>query len=129
MTASAYAQPPAAIRAVLDSQVVAWNRGDLPGFMQGYWRSDSLLFIGRRITYGYEATLANYQRGYPDKAAMGTLRFELQDIRVLDADDAFVAGRFILSYPHKPDASGWFTLTLRRFPQGWRVTTDHSSSE
>ncbi|WP_253810340.1 Cif family virulence factor [Hydrotalea flava] len=35
----------AAIRNILQQQVVAWNNGNLDAFMQGYWKNDSLQFI------------------------------------------------------------------------------------
>ena len=66
-----------AIKEVLAQQVNAWNQGDLNTFMQGYWKSDSLLFIGSKISSGWDSTLVRYQRSYPDRAAMGTLRFEI----------------------------------------------------
>ena len=67
-----------AIRAVLSTQQNAWNNGNLEAFMDGYWRSDSLSFIGKRgINYGWQKTLDNYKKSYPDKAAMGTLHFDI----------------------------------------------------
>ena len=67
-----------AILEIMASQEMSWNKGDLEGFMNGYWLSDSLRFIGKSgITYGWQPTLANYQRSYPDKAAMGKLKFTI----------------------------------------------------
>src|SRR5690348_407638 len=63
-----------AIRQILEQQTEAWNNGDIEGFMQTYWKSDSLLFIGKNgVRRGWKETLENYKKGYPDKAAMGRL--------------------------------------------------------
>ncbi|MFN7686216.1 MAG: hypothetical protein ACK5OP_00650, partial [Sphingobacteriales bacterium] len=57
---------------ILDNQNKAWNRGDLDGFMKGYWENDSLMYIGKSgVTYGYANTLASYKRNYGDTARMG----------------------------------------------------------
>ena len=125
------AADPAAIRAVLDAQVAAWNRGDVPGFMDGYWRSDSLRFAsGGTVQYGWQTTLDRYRRGYPDRAAMGRLTFSDLRIAPLSADAATVFGRWGLERDTLlPPASGLFTLVFRRTPQGWRIVHDHTSSD
>ena len=117
-----------AIRKVMDDQTAAWNRGDIEGFMQGYWRSANLKFVsGDRVTRGWQQTLDNYKRSYPDKAAMGTLTFSDLEITVLSKDAAFVVGSWSLARendrPH-----GKFTLLFRKVKEGWRITADHSSS-
>src|SRR6185312_15067210 len=87
------AQDRQAIIKVMDNQRQAWNRGDLEGFMQGYWQSDSLMFVGKTApTYGWQNTLNNYKRGYPNKAAMGILTFDILKVNVLDSQNAFVFG-------------------------------------
>ena len=69
---SAQSKDETAIRQILDTQTKAWNKGDLDGFMKGYWENDSLMFIGKSgVTYGWKNTLENYKKGYPDTAAMG----------------------------------------------------------
>src|ERR1043166_939083 len=76
-----------AIRELLTAQTAAWNRGDLEGFMQTYWKSDSLTFIGKSgVTYGWQATLNNYKRGYPDTVAMGKLSFDIIKIKSLSPE-------------------------------------------
>lgn len=121
----------AAVRAVLDAQVAAWNAGDLEGFMAGYARTDTLRFAsGGSVRYGWQATLDGYRRGYPDRAAMGTLAFENLDIRVLSPRHALAFGGWRLRYPDQPDAAGLFTLLLERAGADapWRVVHDHTSS-
>jgi uncharacterized protein (TIGR02246 family) len=118
----------AEIRAVLEAQTAAWNRGDIDGFMQGYDQSDSLRFAsGGTITRGWQAALERYKKHYPDRAAMGTLTFTLIEIKVLSPDAAVVFGQWELAraqdHPH-----GLFTLTLQRETEGWRIVADHTSS-
>lgn len=120
----------AQVEAVLHAQQAAWNRGDLAGFMDGYWHSDSLRFAsGGTVRHGWQTTLDGYTRGYPDRNAMGTLAFDSLDVRLLGPDDAYVFGRWALARDTAfAPASGLFTLILRRTPQGWRVVHDHTSS-
>lgn len=120
--------PENAIRKVMDEQAAAWNRADIEGFMQGYWRSPELKFVsGDRVTRGWQQTLDNYKRSYPDRAAMGTLTFSDLEITVLSKDAAFVVGSWSLAR-EKDRPHGKFTLLFRKFKEGWRITADHSSS-
>lgn len=119
----------AAVSAVLYGQRDAWNRGHLEEYMAGYWRDERLRFAaGNNITYGWQATLDRYQKNYPNQQAMGTLAFDLQDIRVLSPQDAVVFGKWQLTReaPHQP-AGGLFTLILEKKPEGWKVVADHTS--
>lgn len=87
------AQDRQAIIKVMNTQREAWNRGDIAAFMQGYWKSDSLMFVGKTApTYGWQNTLNNYKRGYPTKEAMGVLTFDILKVEVLDPKNAFVFG-------------------------------------
>ena len=116
------------IREVLSKQVSAWNSGNLDQFMEGYWVSDSLRFIGKSgITYGWQATLNNYRKGYPDKASMGTLAFEILHIEALGKNAAFVIGKWQLKRPEKGDIGGHFSLLWRKTKGKWVIYADHSS--
>jgi ketosteroid isomerase-like protein len=121
-----------AIRAVLTAQAEAWNRGDVEGYMQGHWKSDQLLFVGASgVVRGWQATLERYRTRYPGREAMGTLAFSDLEITSLASDAALVLGRWQLERTRdgKPDRPGGvFTLTLRKFPDGWRIIADHTSS-
>lgn len=121
----------AAINRLLTDQVKAWNAGDIPGFMEGYWASDSLRFAsGGSVQQGYQTTMDRYHRAYPDRQTMGTLAFTLEDVRILSPEWATVFGRFHLARdPAIGDARGLFTLMFRKFPEGWRIVSDHTSSE
>jgi len=126
---SAYSQngsPENAIRKVMDDQAAAWNRGDLEGFMQGYWNSPKLVFVGSEVTRGWQPTLDRYKRSYSTREKMGTLTFSDLEITVLSKDAAVVLGSWSLARatdnPH-----GKFTLTFRKFKEGWRIIMDHTS--
>ena len=89
----------AAVRVVLDKQVEAWNRGDLEGFMAGYWNSPDLVFqSGATLTRGWQATLERYRHRYQAEGKeMGRLRFQDLDVQLLSVDAAFVRGRWHLT--------------------------------
>lgn len=118
----------AAIQKIMDDQTAAWNRGDLDAFMTiGYWKSDKLKFVsGDRITYGWQSTLDNYKKTYSSAALMGKLTFSGLEIKVLSKDAAFVIGSWSLARD-KDNPKGKFTLLFRKFKEGWRIVTDHSS--
>lgn len=124
----AFAQDDAtAIRNLLATQTATWNRGDLEGFMQTYWKSDSLLFVGKSgATRGWQQTLDNYKKGYPNKDAMGQLAFEILEVRPLSADHYFVVGKWMLTRK-AGDLSGHYTLLLRKIAGSWKIIADHSS--
>jgi ketosteroid isomerase-like protein len=115
------------IRNVLALQDEAWNKGDIEAFMQGYWKNDSLMFIGKSgITYGWQKTMDNYKKGYPDTAAMGKLRFELVQFKKLSAENYFVVGKWFLTRSIG-NVMGSFTLLLRKIKSKWVIIADHSS--
>ena len=115
------------IRKLLHKQTLAWNNGDLEGFMQGYWKSDSLCFIGKSgVTYGWSNTLANYKKGYPDTAAMGKLQFTILHVQQLSKQYAQVIGKWHLTRSIG-NVQGHFTLLLRRLNGQWVIVSDHSS--
>lgn len=117
----------AAILAVMDGQEAAWNKGDLEGFMEGYWQSDSLRFIGKSgITYGWQPTLDNYRKGYPDRAAMGQLRFTILRVEGMGKGWAHVTGRWELQR-EQDMPNGYFTLVWRKLSGKWVIVADHSS--
>jgi hypothetical protein len=116
-----------AIRQTLHKQTLAWNEGNLEKFMAGYWQSDSLKFIGKSgITYGWQPTLNNYKKGYPDKKAMGILNFDIISIEITSKKTAFVIGRWKL-VRENGDIGGYFTLFWRKIANKWVIVADHSS--
>ena len=124
---SAFAQDTRAILAILEDQVVSWNRGDLNSYMDHYWRSDSLVFVSSAgLKYGWQNTLDNYKKSYPDKAAMGTLKFNILRINAINTTNAFVMGRWEIK--HDGDSPyGYFTLWVREIDGDWKIVADHTS--
>jgi beta-aspartyl-peptidase (threonine type) len=118
------------VRAVLDAQVEAWNRGDLEGFMAGYWRSPELVFCsGATVTKGWDATLERYQRRYQaDGREMGRLGFDAVEVLPLGADAAAARGAWRLRMRDGKEPHGLFTLLLRRVDGAWRIVHDHTSA-
>jgi hypothetical protein len=115
------------IRNMLDTQTQAWNRGDLEGFMKGYWQSDSLMFIGKSgVTNGWQKTLDNYKKGYPDTATMGKLSFEYVSIKRLSFQYFYVIGKWYLKRSIG-DVSGHYTLLIKKIKGQWVIIADHSS--
>jgi uncharacterized protein (TIGR02246 family) len=124
---SAQSKDETAIRQLLDEQTRAWNRGDLEGFMKGYWESDSLMFIGKSgVTYGWSNTLNNYKKGYPDTAAMGKLSFNIIQVKKLSKQYYHVTGKWYLRRSIG-DLSGHYTLLLQKINGQWVIIADHSS--
>ncbi len=116
-----------AVKNLLEQQAEDWNRGDLEAFMKGYWKDENLVFIGSRgPSYGWERTMANYKKGYPDKAAMGNLRFELDQIRQQSKNLVSVVGKFILTRKEEI-LDGYFLLLVKRIKGEWKVIADHTS--
>ena len=115
------------IISILKTQDESWNKGDIDGFMQTYWQSDSLMFIGKSgVTYGWKNTLNNYKKGYPDTTAMGKLDFTLIDIKKLSRKYYHVVGKWHLTRSIG-NLQGHFTLLLRKMKGKWLIIADHSS--
>lgn len=116
-----------AIRRVMAEQESAWNRADLEAFMDGYWKSDSLTFIGSRgITNGWQATLDSYKKGYPNAEAMGKLTFTILTLEILSPESAYVIGKWHLART-KGELGGHFTLLWKKIGGKWVIVADHSS--
>jgi len=117
------------IHNVLDLQASAWNRGDIVGYMEGYWKSDSLIFTsGGVVNRGWQETFEKYSAKYDTKEKMGTLNFSNIEVTLLSSRSAWVLGKWELvrtsDRPH-----GVFTLVLRKFTDGWKIVHDHTSAE
>ena len=120
----------AAVRAVLDRQVVDWNKGDLDAFLGGYWNSPKVVFqsSGQRFD-GWEAMRDRYRRRYQAEGrAMGRLVFSGLDIEPLGPEAALARGRWQLTMPDGSTPGGLFTVIFRRLPEGWKIVNDHTSA-
>lgn len=128
------------IKKVMEAQENAWNNGSLEGFMEGYWKSDKLKFIGKNgVTYGWQNTYDNYKKGYPDKKTMGKLKFEIVSIESLGEKNFhaiganplkdktyMVVGSWETSQTTKA-AKGYFTLIFKKINNSWVIVADHTS--
>ena len=116
----------AGIRLVMEAQEIAWNNHDLEGFMQGYWKSDSLKFYGSNgLTKGWNQTLANYKKGYPTKAESGTLKFVINDISKIEGDNYWVMGEYHLKRD-VGNANGPFLIIFKKINGDWKIVADMS---
>jgi ketosteroid isomerase-like protein len=129
------AEDEAAIRAAMKAQAEAWNRADIPAFMQEYEDSPDTTFIGLTLRKGYQPILKRYQENYTTREQMGVLTFNDLDVRLLPdgcgkAEIALVTGKFHLERAAKGEAKkddGIFSLVWRKGPQGWKIVLDHTS--
>lgn len=116
-----------AIKNVMEQQTQSWNKGDIEGFMKGYWESDNLRFLGRQgLTYGWQTTLDNYKKAYPNTTAMGKLRFDHISFEPLGNDKIFVVGKWAL-YREKDTLSGYYSLIWKNIDGKWKVIFDHTN--
>ena len=116
-----------AVVQLLEQQAADWNRGDIEAFMEGYLKSEELVFIGSRgPTYGWDQTLENYKKEYPDKKAMGSLRFELHRVTQQSNKVVSVVGKFILDRENET-LDGHFLLLVKKVKGRWYVAADHTS--
>jgi hypothetical protein len=124
--------PEKSIQAVLEAQRVAWNRGDIAGFMAGYWNSPDFIYIGnKQVTRGWQAMLDRYRQAFqaPNESQMGTLELLETQISPLDKQAALVWGTYRVITSDGKKRGGLYTLVMRKFPEGWRTVYDRTSSE
>src|ERR1700675_1490471 len=130
---NAWSSPASAeeIRQVIVQQQDAWNRGDLEGFMSGYWNSPDLTFFsGAHESKGWQAAIDRYKKNYQAPGhEMGKLEFSNLGIEMLAADAAFVRREFHLTMSDGKAPHGLFTLIFRKFPEGWKIVHNHSAGE
>jgi uncharacterized protein (TIGR02246 family) len=118
-----------AIRAVLDKQVVDWNRGDLEAFATGYKNSPDILFMGSKISRGYAQMVDTYRKNYSTKEKMGTLSFANLEVQALDEHFATVTGNFHLERTASGggNSDGYFLLVVEKTPDGWKIVRDSTT--
>jgi len=118
----------AAVLQTLDNQILAWNSGDIDGFMQDYLKSDALRFAsGGDVQTGWDTTRARYERRYPNASAMGQLEFSDREVQILSPQDALVFGRWTLIRDNDRP-TGLFTLHMKKQNTRWIIISDHTSS-
>ena len=129
-------QDEAAIHTVIDAQVVAWNKGDVPAFMASYEDSPETTFVGSAsVQKGFAKILERYKKNYTTREQMGTLTFHDLDIRLLPTSSgvteyAVVTGHFHLERTTHGAAAkddGIFSLVWHKGPDGWKILLDHTA--
>ncbi len=116
------------LKNVLQTQADSWNQGDIPAFMEAYWRSEQLTFSsGGKTTRGWDATRDRYLKNYPDKKTMGVLKFSELEVQLLDDSAALMLGRWHLT--RDQPVGGNFSLVWQKIAGKWVIVHDHSSSE
>ncbi len=114
------------ILSIMKIQEKAWSNNDIDGFMDGYWKNDSLKFYGSNgLTYGWENTLANYKKRYPTKDHSGTLNFKINDISKIDDNSYYVMGEYYLTR-NVGDANGIFMIIFKKINGEWKIIADTS---
>ncbi len=127
IVATAQTKDEQTIRRMLAAQVTEWNKGNIEGYMKGYWENDSLIFIGSKgPRYGYQTTLKRYKEAYPDADHMGVLTSTIKSAKKLSPDYYFIVGSWALKR-NAGDVSGSYTLLLRKIKGQWVIVCDHSS--
>lgn len=117
-----------AIFQIMSEQEKAWNNGNLEKFMDGYWKNDSLQFIGKNgITYGWKNTLQNYQKNYATPEARGKLTFSILHFQFINKKNAFMIGKWTIQRQDNSILQGHFTLVWRKIDKFWKIIADHSS--
>ncbi|MEZ5057293.1 MAG: DUF4440 domain-containing protein [Saprospiraceae bacterium] len=115
------------VKRLMAQQEADWNRGDIDAFMQVYWKSEKLQFIGAEgITYGWQQTLDNYKKGYPDQASMGKLIFEIKSVEKLSKKVIMLSGSWELE-KEGPNPGGHYLLIWKKIKGQWRIVADHTS--
>ncbi|WP_209400082.1 DUF4440 domain-containing protein [Pseudozobellia sp. WGM2] len=115
-----------AILDIIKKQKIAWTNGDLEGFMQGYWQSDSLTYYsGGKITRGWQTTLENYKKGYPNDDYIGSLEFTIDQITKINEGAYYVMGQYHLTRK-VGDANGTFMIIFKKIDGQWKIIADSS---
>jgi ketosteroid isomerase-like protein len=110
----------------INAQELAWNKGNVQGFMSFYWNNDSLMFIGKKgVTYGWKNTYENYLKSYPTQVEMGKLLFEIVKMEQFNKTTIYVIGKWQLE-KEKP-VGGYFTLVWKKINGKWLIFSDHTS--
>ncbi|HEY2721313.1 MAG TPA: DUF4440 domain-containing protein [Chitinophagaceae bacterium] len=115
------------IHKILEQQTISWNQGNIDEFMKGYWKSDSLMFIGKNgIDRGWQKTLSHYKKSYPDTSTMGKLSFDIILVKKLSTEYYYVVGKWMLKR-NIGDLDGYYNLLFKKINGHWFIIVDHSS--
>lgn len=125
---SVFSQKREDILEIMARQQANWNSGDIDKFMEDYWKSENLQFIGSKgVVKGWQATKDRYFKSYPDRATMGQLKFDILEVDFYSKKSAWVLGKWYLTRPEKGDVGGYFTLIFKKINGKWVIVSDHTS--
>lgn len=118
-----------AIKEILAYQQECWNNGDIDGFMQGYWKSEELIFtsLNHKPAYGWKNTLERYKNSYPTKESMGELSFKIINLELVSKTNANLKGKWEL-IREKDQPNGLFWLDIEKINESWLITKDSTIS-
>lgn len=112
------------------TQLDEWNDGDIEGFMEGYWKSEDLRFSTSNGTrYGWDNTLAGYQKSFPNRDDMGELSFEIDSIYTDRAPFISLAGKWKIQRSQlegENNIGGKFILLFAKKDGAWKIIEDHT---
>ena len=131
-TSDAKASSRKEIQVVLDKQIAAWNRGDIDGFMAGYWNSLDLVYLSnQKVVRGWQPLLNFYHEAFSPAGGkeMGTLKLSEEEINVFGKDTAIVWGKYTVTSKDGKTRGGLYTLVMRKLSGGWLTVHDRTSSE
>ena len=112
---------------VLETQRQAWNNFDIDEFMQGYLKSDKLVFSGSNgPIYGWNFVKDRYLSNYSSNELMGYLDFEINDLFLISKKVALLLGKFNIKRDNE-NLSGYFTLVFKKIKGNWYIVSDHTS--
>ena len=112
---------------VLEQQRIAWNDNNINNFMQGYLKSEKLVFSGSNgPVFGWNFVKDRYLKTYSTKELMGDLSFEINNLFSLSRKVAILLGKFNLQRKNEK-LSGYFTLIFKKINGNWYIVSDHTS--
>ncbi|WP_248722049.1 DUF4440 domain-containing protein [Seonamhaeicola sp. ML3] len=115
------------IQAVLKSQRIAWSKDNIEKYMEGYWKSDSLVFYGSNgIVQGWDNTLERYKKAYPTKEHTGKLNFRINAVTKIAEDAYYVLGEYHIKR-EVGNADGNFMLVFKKIKGEWKIIADMST--
>ena len=113
----------------LTMQLLSWNRGDIPGFVETY--APNCIFVGKQVLHGRSQLLARYRTSYKSPAAMGKLSFANLVVEPLDDKIAIATGNWHIDRPASAGGpvGGIFSLVWQLQNGDWRIVLDHSTQD
>lgn len=125
-TAQTEAKEKKEILAVLKSQRIAWSKDNMEGYMESYWKNDSLKFYGPNgIIKGWDTTYERYRRSYPNPDHTGILSYKINDVSKISDNNYYVLGEYHLKR-NAGNADGFFMMLFRKIDDDWKIVVNTS---